>query len=164
VVQGNEWYAAGGVMKNGTIRGLVTRLGATGAYDPTWAGGTGYDEPTSPGEKSEFTRIVAQSDGKVLVAGTWSNSATTQALAVGRVRNDGMFDVFTFNVIWGWRTIDFQMPGNFDLGAALALQAGRPVVAGSVEAVDNSGDYDFGVARFENDLIFASRFGKTAED
>jgi len=51
------------------------------------------------------------------------------------------------------------MPGHYDYGAVLALQSGQPVLAGSVRPSGSNTDYDFGVARLRNDLIFADRFG-----
>ena len=38
------------------------------------------------------------------------------------------------------------------------------MLAGSVQASGSNTGYDFGVARLENDLIFANRFGSSPQD
>jgi len=56
------------------------------------------------------------------------------------------------------------LPGSYDSGARLALQAGQPILAGSVQVAAASTDYDYGVARLVNDLIYSGSFGTSALD
>lgn len=157
-------FAVGGVLKDGKYRGVVTRITQTGDFDPDWDFGNGY-YPIYAGESVQLTKIVKQSDGKLLVAGMIQETGFTEStLFVGRYTANGSLDVGTFNLLQGYRGIDFQMPGHFDYGAVLALQAGRPVLAGSVQAGASNTDYDFGIARLKNDLIFVDRFGNNPED
>lgn len=147
-------YAAGGVFDNGQTCGVLTRLLPGSDYDPDWSVGNGY-APLCAGQHVEFTRIARQTDGKFLVVGMLrDNGFTTANLFVARYNANGSRDVGTFNILMGYREIDFQTPGMFDIGAALTLQGGRPVIAGSVQAAALDNDYDFGVARLRNDLIF----------
>jgi len=147
-------YAAGGVFDNGRTCGVLTRLLPGSDYDPDWSAGNGF-APLCAGEHVEFTRMARQSDGKFLVVGMLrDNGFSTADLFVARYNANGSRDVGSFNILLGYREIDFQTPGVFDIGAALTLQGGRPVIAGSVQAAALSNDYDFGVARLQNDLIF----------
>jgi len=156
--------AVGGVLQNGKYRGVLTRVNQFGDYDTSWANGNGY-ATINAGESVQLTKIVKQSDGKLLVAGTLQKTGFTgSSLLVGRYNANGSLDLGSFNLLQGYREIDFQMPGNYDYGAVLALQYGKPVLAGSVQASGSNTDYDFGVARLENDLIFADRFGSSPQD
>jgi uncharacterized delta-60 repeat protein len=147
-------YAVGGVFDDGRTCGVLTRLLPGSDYDPDWTGGNGH-APLCAGEHVEFTRVARQSDGKFLVVGMLrDDNFTTASLFVARYNVNGSRDVGTFNILMGYREIDFQTPGVFDIGAALTLQGGRPVIAGSVQAAALGNDYDFGVARLRNDLIF----------
>lgn len=153
-------YAVGGVFENGKTCGVLTRLLPSTDHDTEWAG-DGH-APLCAGDHVEFTRMARQSDGKILVVGMLRENGFTAAnLFVARYNADGSRDVGTFNILMGYREIDFQTPGTFDIGAALTLQAGRPVIAGSVQAVAVSNDYDFGVARLKNDLIFKTGHERT---
>lgn len=157
-------YAVGGVLKDGKYRGVVTRVTQTGDYDPDWSAGNGY-AAIYAGESVQLTKIVKQVDGKLLVAGMLQETGFAgSTLFVGRYNANGSRDVGSFNILQGYREIDFQMPGHYDYGAVLALQDGKPVLAGSVQASGSNTDYDFGVARLMNDQIFIDRFGKTLQD
>lgn len=150
--------AVGGVLKDGKYRGVTTRINQFGDYDPAWNNNNGY-AAIYAGESVSLTKIVKQTDGKFLVAGVIQETGFTGSnLIVGRYNAGGSIDASSFNLLQGYREVDFQMPGNFDYGAVLALQAGRPVLAGSVQASGSNTDYDFGVARLKNDLIFTHNF------
>jgi hypothetical protein len=161
-VRGTDYIAVGGVMKNGKIRGVMTRLTITGEPDATWANGSSYDE-LNGGDKVEFNKVIEQSNGKILAAGTLlATGGASQALIVARYNANGIQDTGTFNLLQGYRAIDFQTPGAFDLVPEMTLQSGRVVVAGSVQASNGGIDYDFGVARLQNDLLFHDGFGRSA--
>jgi uncharacterized delta-60 repeat protein len=161
---GFRLFAAGGVLQGGKYRGVVTHVKQFDGHDTDWDFGNGFST-INAGESVQLTRIVQQNDGKLLVAGMLQETGFTgSSLFVGRYNANGSLDVGTFNLLQGYREIDFQMPGHYDYGAVLALQFGQPVLAGSVQASGSNTDYDFGVARLRNDLIFANRFGSSPQD
>lgn len=161
---GFRLFATGGVLQGGKYRGVVTHVKQFGGHDTDWDFGNGFST-INAGESVQLTRIVKQTDGKLLVAGTLQETGFTgSSLIVGRYNANGSLDVGTFNLLQGYRAVDFQMPGHYDYGAVLALQSGQPVLAGSVQASGSNTDYDFGVARLKNDLIFANRFGSSLQD
>lgn len=161
---GFRLFATGGVLQGGKYRGVVTHVKQFGGHDPDWDFGNGFST-INAGESVQLTRIARQGDGKMLVAGTLQETGFTgSSLIVGRYKADGSLDVGTFNLLQGYRAVDFQTPGHYDYGAVLALQSGQPILAGSVQASGSNTDYDFGVARLKNDLIFADRFGTTLQD
>lgn len=163
-VSGGRVFAVGGVLKDGKYRGVATHITQTGEHDPDWAGGNGY-YPIYAGESVQLTKVVKQTDGKLLVAGMIQDTGFTgSSLFVGRYTVNGALDFGTFNLLQGYREIDFLTPGHYDYGAVLALQSGKPVLGGSVQASGSNTDYDFGVARLENDLIFANTFGSSPLD
>jgi len=163
-VSGGRVFAVGGVLKDGKYRGVATHITQTGEHDPDWAGGNGY-YPIYAGESVQLTKVVKQTDGKLLVAGMIQETGFTgSSLFVGRYTANGALDFGTFNLLQGYREIDFLTPGHYDYGAVLALQSGKPVLGGSVQASGSNTDYDFGVARLENDLIFANTFGSSPLD
>ena len=163
-VSGGRVFAVGGVLKDGKYRGVATHITQTGVHDPDWAGGNGY-YPIYAGESVQLTKVVKQTDGKLLVAGMIQETGFTgSSLFVGRYTANGALDFGTFNLLQGYREIDFLTPGHYDYGAVLALQSGKPVLGGSVQASGSNTDYDFGVARLENDLIFANSFGSSPLD
>lgn len=160
---GNIIAVGGGKTANNEIQGVIAKLNPSGyTVNDGWGGGDGVALLDS-GDQVELTRVLEQSDGKLLVAGTRTpaGGASTE-LIVGRFTAGGSVDLTGFNITYGYRAVDFALPGSYDAGARLALQAGRPVLAGSVE--NSGGNYDFGVARLQNDLIFSNRFGSTPQD
>jgi hypothetical protein len=56
-------YAAGGVLKDGKFRGVVTRVQQSGEYDPDWANGNGY-AAIYAGESVQLTKLVKQADAR----------------------------------------------------------------------------------------------------
>ena len=160
----NPPIAVGAVLDNGKVRGMATRVLASGDYDPSWDFNNAFST-IGAGDKVELTRIIEQSDGKYLVAGeVTATGGGSSSLLVGRFTQAGSLDAGTFNLLTGYRTVDFALPGSYDSGARLALQAGQPILAGSVQVAAASTDYDYGVARLVNDLIYSGSFGTSALD
>ncbi|UXI70152.1 hypothetical protein [Tahibacter amnicola] len=157
-VPGFGLIAVGTATSTGKRRGVAASLSGAGEPYGNWASGDGYSLMLG-GDAIDLKRITQQSDGKFLVSGTFlaSGGASSQ-LMVGRYNAGGGVD-YTFNLLQGYRAIDFQMPGAFDGGAVLAVQNGRPIVAGSISVQSNTADFDFGVARLQNDLVFSNAFG-----
>jgi len=135
--------------------GLV-RLTPSGSRDPAFI-------PDLPAGVSDVRVLLTLADGRLYVGGRSLQGSTASDWLV-RLNANGSRDVGSFNILQGYREIDFQMPGDYDYGAVLALQGGKPVLAGSVQASGSNTDYDFGVARLMNDFIFADRFGTTPQD
>ena len=112
--------AVGGVLQNGKYRGVLTRVNQFGDYDTIWANGNGY-AAINAGESVQLTKVVKQSNGKLLVAGTLQKTGFTgSSLLVGRYNANGSLDLGSFNLLQGYREIDFRLPGNYDYGAVLA--------------------------------------------
>jgi uncharacterized delta-60 repeat protein len=150
---------------NDEMQGMAVHFGAQGTIVTGGFGGADGVAMFDSGDGVELTRAIEQRDGKLLVAGTRTptNVSATQ-LVVGRFDGSGSLDVVGFNPVAGYTAVDFQLPGAYDNSAALTLQGGLPVLAGSVEATGNAdNNYDFGVARLKNDEIFGTGFGKNEE-
>ena len=155
----NPPVAVGSVSSGGKMRGVLARLTSGGEYDATFDNNNGY-ATLNAGDAVELTKVIEQSDGKFLVAGTLTETGGgASSLIVGRYNAGGSLDVSAFNLLQGWREIDFALPGSYGGGAKLTLQAGRPGVAGSADVAAGGTDYDFGVARLQNALIWFASFG-----
>jgi hypothetical protein len=108
---------------------------------------------------NELEDVVAQGDGRFLVAGTakYFASAYTRGMAVARLLHDGSFDPDFVPSQPGWRIVDFDVaPPAHDRAYGVALQNGRVVLAGTVDITD--GIDSVGVARLLNAYVFADGF------
>ena len=135
-----------------------------GSLDPTF--GIGGMTTTDFGSQEGGRAAVLQPDGKIIVAGEFSQPITfDRDFGVARYNSDGTLDHNFGNN--GLATIDFF--GRNDFAETVALQRnGKIVVAGGISSnVDFSGFGDFGLARFNGDgsldLSFSSD-GKTTVD
>jgi uncharacterized delta-60 repeat protein len=93
------------------------------------------------------TAVAVQSDGKAVVAGTFTpGGGTVHDIALARLNADGSPD--TGFGSGGRVTLDFGLTGSNQQAAAVAVQAdGRILVGGSV-ATNGSGAWEFALARF----------------
>ncbi len=76
---------------NGIIKNNFARTNPDGTIDPTFDSGTGFD--IAP------TRIVVQTDGKILAIGTFTNYNGTPKSRIARLNFDGSLDA-TFNPLF----------------------------------------------------------------
>ncbi|MEO6296680.1 MAG: hypothetical protein ABIO74_06220, partial [Dokdonella sp.] len=104
--------------------------------------------------------LAIQSDGKIVLAGVASLSASTNTLAVARFLDNGNQDS-TFGNIGAGRFVGTFAPatGTTDTGMAIAFAPGnRLMIAGSGASGAGTDMLDFGVLRLTLDLIFADGF------
>lgn len=104
--------------------------------------------------------LVIQSDGKIVLAGFASVSASTYTVAVTRMLDDGTDDAQFGNIANG-RFVGTFAPatGTTDFGTAIALAPGnRLMIAGSGASGAGANMLDFGLMRLTVDLIFADGF------
>jgi len=121
----------------------LTRINNDGTLDKTFSGDG--KQTTSFGSGDDLgSRVVRQTDGKLLVAGTAFNG-TDDDFAMARYYSDGSLDLsFSSD---GRQTADFGS-GNDSASDVLVQADGKIVVAGTAF---NGTDDDFGVARFNPD-------------
>jgi uncharacterized delta-60 repeat protein len=114
------------------------------------------------GAPDRATRVLLQSDGKIVLAGTattvYTPSSDDSAMALVRLNADGSLDA-GFGT--GARAVAEFAP--LDFGLAAALQGdGKIVVAGRVSD-SRSDDARFGVARFNADGSLDTGFGSAGK-
>jgi uncharacterized delta-60 repeat protein len=107
------------------------------------------------GDDDGPSSVVAQSDGKIIVAGYATNSMGDDDFALARYNSDGSPDG-TFG-IGGKVTTDFA--GGFDVATSLALQDDGKIIAAG-RAGDDALDFgDFGLVRYNSDGSPDAGFG-----
>lgn len=156
-VQGDKILIAGTAhtAANG-VDMAIARLDSLGALDATFSpGGTegsgkaiiGFNAGGNNFDGADA--MAVQPDGKIVLAGAVSVSATDFDFAVARLLPDGALDTADFGFGDGKSTAFFDLGGsNVDKAHAVAVQPdGKIVVAGTVQ-INGTGDTDFGVARF----------------
>jgi len=127
----------------------VVRYDDDGSLDTTF--GAGGIVITPVGINDVFYALAIQSDGKIVAAGYSSNGAHDD-FAVVRYNDDGSLDT-TF----GAGGIVITPVGINDVFYALAIQADGKIVAAGDSS--NGADYDFAVARYNDDGSLDTTFG-----
>ena len=137
---------------------FVARLLPDGTFDPAFDGGEVVIPIDQAAPMRDFAYDLAlQSDGRILIAGTSSRSASADSFAVVRLLDNGAIDA-TFGTN-GVRVGTFAPGSGFDdAGTAIALAGGRLYIAGRGASGTGAGLLDFGIARLKLDLIFADGF------
>lgn len=98
--------------------------------------------------------VVAQGDGRIVVAGWTETSSLDAEIAVARLKPDGSLDT-SFGAS-GRRRVDLDIGGSLDDRAyAVALDRGRILLAGSA-AVSNT--HGVALVRLQNAYLFADGF------
>ena len=101
----------------------------------------------------DFTRLLIQSDDKIVVVGSRRATSTSNSLMhVARLDSDGFMDT-DFGAV-GRVDVDFLLPVGPDFGTAITTQDGSLLIAGH-SANQNAQDLDQTIVRLHNDLIFA---------
>lgn len=134
----------------------VIRLGTSGALDSTFNGNTGLYRPALPGD-SFGNGLALQSDGKILLVGTYANAGETD-LFVQRLKTDGTLDDFN-------GLSDFYMTGDTgnDEGLGIAVQPdGKIIVVGAYQW--GEGDTDLWVIRLNGDGTRDNGFNASVGD
>jgi uncharacterized delta-60 repeat protein len=90
---------AGGCIAGLTLRFCVARFTATGAFDPSFGGGTGFVTFGFPLSFSTSARALAvQGDGRIVVAGQCMSTGSLLDFCLARLLPDGQFDT-AFNAL-----------------------------------------------------------------
>ena len=142
--------------QNGTAL-AIARLLPLGALDETFSG-DGKVDLSFGNAHTRLEDVAVDGLGRLLVAGFLDYPTGDSDVIALRFDANGALDAsFGFG---GLSLIAFDFgpdPDQDDYGRALAIQAGRVVVAGDVEATTDS-DFLPGLARLKNALIFADGF------
>ena len=155
--------AAGRSFQSGTgFDFALARYNPDGSLDTTFDG-DGKVTTDFGGFFDQANAVVIQADGKIVVAGR-SQSGTGVDFALARYNADGSLDI-TFDAD-GKITTDFA--GSFDEATGVVIQAdGKFVVAGRFRQSDSGEDFDFAMARYNDDGSLDTSFdgdGKLTTD
>lgn len=86
---------------NTTGKNRLIRLNSDGTEDTVFSGNAVWVSPTTPRINNRVNTIAIQSDGKILVGGTFTNYFTTGKNYLIRLNTDGTEDtVFSGNAVW----------------------------------------------------------------
>ena len=153
-----ERYVAIGNHLQSTMRGHIDCLLGDGNGVICPHGNNGGSDYTL-GSGVWFTSLLRQADGRWLVAGSHSaGQGSPTDFFVARFDLSLEFDTIEFAAPQGYATHDIALPGQVDVGTAMALQGGRVLVAGA--SLRSASNYDFGVAGFTLDRIFQTGLEK----
>ncbi|MEO8276490.1 MAG: hypothetical protein ABI639_09730 [Thermoanaerobaculia bacterium] len=153
---------AGAIGSTGQEDLLLQRLTPDGVADGSFEEYVAFDVGGSNGDGSSGqVRMVAQSDGKIVIAArvATGDSGNTSDVGVARLLSDNQLDPSFGGLGTGKRVFGLASPppGNGDDGlTCLVLSGGKPVVAGWGEYIGN--DTDFAVRRLTSALIFTNGF------
>jgi uncharacterized delta-60 repeat protein len=121
----------GGQFNGGSSLSYLVRLTATGAVDPSWSTGTGFD--------NMVRSIDVLSDNRILVAGYFMSVNGALRIGLARLQVDGALDT-------GFVPAS---PGSYSVNAVAALNDGTVLVGGSFSSVGGLARY--GIARLSAD-------------
>ena len=130
---------------------------SVGTLDPAF-NDTGKQTLAFPGGSVTAAAVALQSDGKVVVAGTFTGSGgSPQDFAVARFNANGALD--TGFGTGGRVTLDFGLPGSNQQASAVAVQADGKIVVGGSVATSGAGSHEFALARLTPAGALDSAFG-----
>ncbi|MBA3634533.1 MAG: VCBS repeat-containing protein [Acidobacteria bacterium] len=140
---GKVVFAGDFIRVNGVPRVSIARVNADGNLDTTFNSGTGFNGTVS--------KILIQSDGKILVVGTFSNYNGTPRAGIARLNADGSLDT-NFNPI--------NSSNTFLTVNTIALQSdGKILIGGVFNSV--GGQTRTGIARLNADGSLDASFNPT---
>ena len=142
---GKVIFAGDFIRVNGAPRVSIARVNADGSLDATFNTGSGFNGAVS--------KILVQSDGKILVVGTFSGYNGASRFGIARLNQDGSLDT-NFTIF-----VTFVNAGSAQI-STLALQPdGKILVGGNFNTVD--GQARTGVARLNADGRLDASFNAT---
>lgn len=144
------FFIAGQATVNGVNKGAIKAVAPGGSSMANFAGGGLIIEDSGT---FVIDDVKLRADGSPVVLGTRADGQTD--LHVVAMTTTGALQS-GFGTV-GQRSIDFGLPGQSELAAAMVLQNGRPVVVGHALTAPGQG-YDFVAARLDTDVIFADGF------
>jgi uncharacterized delta-60 repeat protein len=153
VIQADGRILAAGTTESNGFRTALARLWPDGQLDAGGMQAAALDNLAFPAASHEYTYgLVAQTDGRLLVAATVMNSAETSGdFALTRLLPNGGLD--TAYGVAGQATLDLQ---SIDVARAIALQPDGKSVVGGYTGTTNP---QFLVARFGTDGVLDASFG-----
>lgn len=131
-----------------TDRSVLMRRTASGAMDYGFGGG--FVELTRDAG-STINTLARRSDGRIVAAGWVYSAAAGTDYFIARVHTDGALD----NSFDNNGVVRIPMHDGHNRADAMTLDAGRPLIAGSLLDADPT---HIGVLRLASDLIFSNRF------
>lgn len=165
---GDEWRIEGLVIEPGTrgvlaagwglpvstSAGVLFRLTGEGLFDSAFGTDAGYTF-FEQDDGVRLRAIARQGDGRIVVGGRITTAASGDGFFLARTTAQGLLDSsFDGN---GVARYEFDRdPGGDDVGRALLLAQGRPLLVGS--AGDGSDHTAFAVLRVTNGYLFADGF------
>jgi len=106
---------------------------------------------------NSLSDVVLQGSNRIVVAGSAHSFGSPSDMAVARLTLEGTFDPEFYPPGDGQRLIAFDVASpERDFALRLALQSGRPVLAGRID-IDNDVT-SLGIARLEDDLLWVDGF------
>lgn len=149
-----EVLAAGWGDPGGSSAGVLFRLTGAGLFDASF----GIDDGYTFFEQNDGVRLLTiarQGNGRILVGGRILVSGQGFGFFLGRTSANGLLDdTFDGN---GVARYEFDRDaGGADIGRALILAQGRPLLVGT--AADGDGQTAFAVLRVTNSYLFADGF------
>ncbi len=146
---------AGSAVNSGSTFDLaVARYNSDGSLDSTF--GVGGRLTINTGGGSGAFAVSTQSDGKIIVAGSFFNSVTGFDFALLRFNNDGVLDATFGNN--GLTTTDF-FNHPLDEAFAMAMQPDGKIILAGVTGDSGITFRDFALARYSPNGVLDSTFG-----
>lgn len=137
-----------------------------GRFDADGSDDISFGSTATPGYRAitvmpdAWSRYVSgferQGDGRLVFSITYAVPGERQKFMAMRTLPDGAEDVTFGNA--GAFALDLAPNGVYSDSTALALQAGRPIIAGASMRSSGSSLVDLGVVRLDNDNLFTTGF------
>jgi len=112
---------------NGTTRNGIARLNSDGTLDATFNPGTGASG--APYIMTTVSTIVLQSDGKIIIGGTFRSYNGTTRKGIARLNTVGTLDT----------TFDIGTGVNTDVSTAILQSDGKIIIGGNFTAYNGTG-------------------------
>ena len=168
VLQGDKIVVAGSAAGSPSNEFGLARFNGDGSLDPSFgANGETLTDFGGGGASTSANALVAQSDGRLVAAGTtYMGPATSIDFALARYTADGVLDS-SFGTA-GKVTTNFSAPStspsqSTDFAQGLALEPDGTIVAGGTACCDSAGQYDFALARYSPDGAPDTSFGANGQ-
>jgi uncharacterized delta-60 repeat protein len=138
-------------------RGIV-KLDPTGTVDTNF--GTNGRTVVIQGMESYAEDMLVQSDGKIVVAGSFRMNANFDSYDFGilRLTSNGGLDTFFGGAGQAAVPFDYNNATPIDTATSVVSQGGQLIIAGFVVGPGDENNRDYAVTRLVNDLIFADDF------
>ena len=159
VLQSDGKVIVGGVFTSysGLTTNRIIRLNSNGTFDNTFSIGTGFD--------SNVSCVKLQSDGKILIGGSFTSYSGISSTRIIRLNTNGTKDLtFTASTNSTVETITIQSDGKILIGGGLITQVNSVNVNqicrlnsdGSIDNTFSAGTGVFGAYRLRTDVSYSS--------